>query len=190
MTKNVTPHAVPLKLAEAALGSRTPLGPPWEFPWGVEFVLAVPFTIPRRWLVGRLGHCSRTLRRSAMGVAVVTFTCVPRLAAADEWWGTDKALHFSVSAGLASAAYAAAIPFTERREVRCIVGASASLLIGATKEGYDALGHGDPSWRDFTWDVAGTAVGVLVAYSLDYLIANASARPSAASATQPLTIRF
>ncbi len=28
------------------------------------------------------------------------------------------------------------------------------------KEALDAAGYGQPSWRDLTWDVAGTAVGL------------------------------
>ncbi|HEY5961740.1 MAG TPA: hypothetical protein VIV60_34510 [Polyangiaceae bacterium] len=119
-----------------------------------------------------------------------TIMVLPGSALADEWWGTDKALHFTVSVGLASTAYAAAAPFTERRDYRVAVGAGASLLIGAAKEGYDSLGYGDPSWRDFTWDIAGTAVGVVLAYSLDCLISTPSSGSSSVRAAQPLTIVF
>jgi putative lipoprotein len=92
---------------------------------------------------------------------------------------------------LSSGAYALSTPFTERREYRAIAAASTSLLIGAGKEGYDALGYGDPSWRDFAWDVAGTAVGVLVAYAVDCIITDPAKRSSTSTAaTSPLVITF
>jgi len=115
----------------------------------------------------------------------------PGNAQADEWWGRDKALHFTLSIGLSSGAYALSAPFTERREYRVITAAGASLAIGAAKEGYDAFGYGDPSWRDFAWDVAGTAVGVMIAYAVDSILADPPhRRTNTATATSPLVITF
>lgn len=88
-------------------------------------------------------------------------------AQADEWWGPDKALHLAVSAGISASGYALAATLTERREVRVLSGASTALVLSAAKEGYDALGYGEPSWRDFTWDVIGMGVGVALAYAVD-----------------------
>ncbi len=88
----------------------------------------------------------------------------------DDWFGPDKALHFSVSALLAGAGYAATAPFTERTAVRVGVGAGFALSLGIAKELYDATGAGDPSWRDFTWDALGTGVGVLTAWLVDLAI--------------------
>ena len=41
-----------------------------------------------------------------------------------------------------------------------------ALAAGAAKELWDVAGPGDASWRDFTWDVVGTATGVAVAFAI------------------------
>jgi putative lipoprotein len=90
----------------------------------------------------------------------------------DPWFGQDKALHFAVSAGIASGAYGLAglwQPSTEG--LRLVVGGSAALAAGAAKELFDlTTGLGTPSWKDFTWDVAGTAVGLAVAWAVDRFV--------------------
>ncbi len=89
----------------------------------------------------------------------------------DPWLGRDKALHFGVSATLASSGYGLGRAFVfDRRLDAALVAGSFTLAIGAAKESYDALGHGDPSWRDFTWDAIGTAVGIGVGLGVDFLI--------------------
>jgi putative lipoprotein len=50
------------------------------------------------------------------------------------------------------------------------IGAGVSLGAGAGKEAWDATGHGDPSWGDFAWDVAGTATGLAVTWAIDLLL--------------------
>jgi putative lipoprotein len=127
--------------------------------------------------------------RASIAIPVLLLGLLPRAAWADEWWGRDKALHFSVSIGLGSLGYGAAAPFTERRDYRALVGAGASLAIGGLKEGYDAMGYGDPSWRDFTWDVAGTAVGVLIAYTIDRIV-SASGDHETATAQSAWAVAF
>lgn len=86
----------------------------------------------------------------------------------DPWFGRDKLLHFSLSAGIAGGAYALSVPLLEQPWQRALLAAAVDLSLGAAKELYDATGHGDPSLRDFTWDVLGCAVGVGVALLLDY----------------------
>ncbi len=108
---------------------------------------------------------------------------------ADPWFGPDKALHFGVSVALASGGYAASSPWLEARNSRALVGGAFSLTLGAGKELWDLSGHGDPSWRDFTWDVLGTAVGVALAAGIDAL-ASPKHSPEAAAAPQGLLIRF
>ena len=88
---------------------------------------------------------------------------------ADAWFGSDKALHFGVSLVLAAGGYAGSSPWLEPRSERALVGGAFSLTLGAGKEVWDLTGHGDPSWRDFTWDVLGAAVGVALALSVDTL---------------------
>jgi putative lipoprotein len=95
----------------------------------------------------------------------------------DRWLGPDKALHFAFSAGLAGVGYAGAALVFDAAWQRASIAAAFSLSLGAAKELYDATGHGDPSLRDFTWDVIGCAVGVGLSYAIDVLLR----RPSAAS---------
>jgi putative lipoprotein len=90
-----------------------------------------------------------------------------RAADPDPWWGKDKALHCAVSIGLGSGGYAGSALWLDQRWQRAVAGAGFSLTLGAGKELYDLGGHGDASWRDFTWDIAGTAVGVGLAYLVD-----------------------
>ena len=87
----------------------------------------------------------------------------------DPWFGTDKALHFSASAALAMGGYGAAVAFAETPRVRLVYGAAVSLFAGVGKELWDGSGHGSPSLKDFTWDVLGTAVGLLICWGLDQL---------------------
>lgn len=95
-----------------------------------------------------------------------------RAADPDPWLGPDKALHFGVSVGLAGGGYALSALALERPWQRAAAGAGFSLTLGAGKELYDLSGHGDPSWKDFTWDVAGTAVGVGIALLVDAVISS------------------
>lgn len=88
----------------------------------------------------------------------------------DPWLAPDKALHFSVSAGLAGLGYGGAALFTENRPARLAIGAGFALSAGIAKELADLAGLGSPSWKDFAWDVAGTAVGVLVSWLLDCFV--------------------
>jgi len=86
----------------------------------------------------------------------------------DRWLGRDKGLHAAASAVIAAAGYAASTPWIDAPAGRAAVGASLALGAGAAKELLDAKTGGDPSWKDFTWDVIGTAVGVGVALLIDH----------------------
>ena len=88
---------------------------------------------------------------------------------ADPWFGRDKALHFGLSAVLGAAGYAAASPWLATKSERALAGGAFSLTLGAGKELWDLSGHGDASFRDFTWDVVGTAVGLALAVGVDAL---------------------
>lgn len=88
----------------------------------------------------------------------------------DPWLGSDKALHFGVSAGLAGLGYAGTAFFTDDVKLRLIIGGAFSLSLGAAKELADLAGWGHPSWRDFTWDVIGTATGLVVAWLIDTFV--------------------
>lgn len=110
-------------------------------------------------------------RAGALALALVLACGAQRAAAQDSWWGADKALHFSVSAGLAGGGYALAVPLVDAPWARATIGASFSLTLGIAKELYDLSGAGDASWRDLTWDVIGTATGVLIALGVEWLVA-------------------
>jgi putative lipoprotein len=108
-----------------------------------------------------------------------------RAADADPWFGHDKLLHFEATTSLAVVGYAGASFATDDRRLRVAAGASLAIGVGAAKELWDLDGHGDASWRDFTWDVVGAATGVLVASAVDWLVhrfvtgpANPATRPA------------
>jgi putative lipoprotein len=98
----------------------------------------------------------------------------------DPWLGRDKALHFSASALIAGAGYGGAAVLTEDRRWRLAAGAGLAIGAGAGKEIADSWGYGDPSWRDFTWDLIGAATGLGVAWLIDHFAA-APRGPAAAA---------
>src|SRR5215831_6398416 len=109
--------------------------------------------------------------------------------AADEWFGSDKALHFGFSVALSGGGYAASTLVFDRRWQRATTGAVFSLSLGAAKELYDLSGHGDASWKDFTWDVVGTAVGTGIALLVDFAISG-SGRVEPSGHPVGLALRF
>lgn len=123
----------------------------------------------------------------AMLTAMALLLLVPRSAHAqsvpdpDPWWGPDKALHLVFSSAIAGAGYGITAAFTESRPIRLLVGGAAGLLAGTAKELLDLAGLGDPSWKDFTWDVIGTACGVLVAFLLDVFVITPLMQPAGQS---------
>lgn len=112
----------------------------------------------------------RWIRWTTRSLTLAALLLLSRDAHADEWLGRDKALHFGASATIAGTSYGVTTAFTERRLTAFAVGAGIALGAGIAKETYDALGHGDPSWKDLAWDVAGTLVGLGIAYGIDVLI--------------------
>lgn len=103
----------------------------------------------------------------------------------DPWFGPDKALHFSLSALIAGGGYAAAVPITEDRRWRVAAGAGLAVAAGAGKEIADRYDGGDASWRDFTWDLIGTATGVGIAWLIDRLVSKPRVHPRAAELSTP-----
>jgi putative lipoprotein len=110
---------------------------------------------------------------------------MPRLASAEEsdpWWGKDKALHFGVSAGLAAGGYGVSSLVLEERWQRATAGAAFSLTLGVGKELWDLSGRGNASWKDLTWDLAGTLVGTGLALVIDLAISGTRSDDEHASA--------
>jgi putative lipoprotein len=110
----------------------------------------------------------------ATAVAVTLSPATAHAADPDPWFGPDKALHFGVSAGLAAGGYGVSAFVLDQRWQRALAGGGFSLTLGAGKELYDLSGHGDPSWKDFTWDVVGTAVGVGIALLVDTAVSSST----------------
>jgi putative lipoprotein len=104
-----------------------------------------------------------------VGAATLASARAARAEDADPWFGHDKRLHFEASASLAVVGYAGASFQTDDRPTRATVALTLALGAGVGKELWDLTGHGDPSWRDLTWDVVGAASGVLVALAIDWL---------------------
>lgn len=124
-------------------------------------------TLPGR-VSASVGSNAKILARRARVVIILSSLACglllvsPRagLAAPDPWFGPDKRLHLAASAGIAFGGDALGERYLDSELGGLAVGAGLALGAGAAKEGWDALGHGDPSWRDFTWDVIGAAVGL------------------------------
>ena len=110
-------------------------------------------------------------------------TCAPLRAHGEEdaWFGRDKALHFGASAVIAGSGYAVGTALFDGRLAPALLGGSVALAAGAAKEGRDALGYGNASWRDFAWDAIGTAFGVGVALGIDLLVRPSKREASRAS---------
>jgi putative lipoprotein len=103
----------------------------------------------------------------------------------DPWFGQDKALHFTLSAMIAGGGYAAAVPFTDDRRWRLAAGAGLAIAAGAGKEITDRYDGGDASWRDFTWDLIGTATGVGIAWLIDRLVSKPRSHAHVAEPSSP-----
>jgi putative lipoprotein len=107
-------------------------------------------------------------RRSPLSVAAGALALtLARPAAADEFFGPDKLLHFGVSAGISLGAYGVSTLFLNEPWQRALFAGAFTLSLGAGKEAWDAAGHGEPSWQDFAWDAAGTGAGVGIAFTID-----------------------
>ncbi len=93
----------------------------------------------------------------------------------DEWWARDKALHFLASATIAGGTYAAGTLAWDSRVPTIGVALGVTLGVGAAKECWDGLGHGDASWKDFTWDVVGALAGIGLSFVVDTAVRPARA---------------
>lgn len=116
---------------------------------------------------------SRSSAAALVGLAAVALALVPaavRAADPDPWFGPDKALHFEAAGSLAVVGYAGAAMITTDRPARAGVGVALGLGAGIAKELWDLDGHGDPSWRDLTWDLIGATTGALFALGIDWTV--------------------
>ncbi|RLB56020.1 MAG: hypothetical protein DRJ42_04550 [Deltaproteobacteria bacterium] len=114
----------------------------------------------------------------ALFAAAMLVTSAAQAQTDDDWLGADKALHFSVSAGLAGGGYALGAVFWHDYAPRLLLGAGISLTAGVIKELVDLAGPGDASWRDMAWNLMGIATGLLVAWLIDVAIRGLPPAPS------------
>ncbi len=77
----------------------------------------------------------------------------------------------------------------ESRLPRAAVSASVSLSAGIAKEVYDELDYGGASYKDFVFDIAGVAVGVVAALLIDVALDDEKTK-SIAPSGGALTLRF
>jgi len=127
--------------------------------------------------------CSSDLFRVALPVALVVLApssarAAPPTPFADPWFGPDKALRFALSGAIAGLGYGTTAIYPNAIPTRVAFGAGLALTAGAGKELLDLAGYGDPSWKDFAWDLAGAAVGVGIAVTFDMAFAAASRVPA------------
>ena len=111
---------------------------------------------------------------AALAALALSWSPAARAADPDPWLGKDKALHFGASGVIAAGGYTFGAFVLDARGHALIVGASLALAAGIGKETLDLTGFGDPSWRDLTWDVIGTATGVAAAWAIDLLVRGVS----------------
>jgi putative lipoprotein len=90
--------------------------------------------------------------------------------AGDDWFGRDKALHFSATFVLAGGGYAAGAALSREPLVPFAMGATVAMGAGVAKEVHDRASGGDASLRDLTWDAVGTATGLLTAWLVDHFL--------------------
>jgi putative lipoprotein len=112
-------------------------------------------------------------------ITVAVLCSVATTARADEpedpWFGQDKVIHYTVSAGIAGGGYVAGALIFDTRAHALAVGAGAAALAGIGKELADLGGYGDPSWKDLCWDGLGMVTGLALAWGIDLAIRGVSA---------------
>ena len=118
--------------------------------------------------------------------AVLGFSAPAAAADPDPWFGTDKALHCGLSAGIAGLSYGGAALLWDDVGLRLGLGTSVALTAGIAKELWDLAGNGTPSWKDLTWDAIGTVAGLALAFAIDRLF---FAHPKPPPATVPAQAR-
>ncbi len=127
------------------------------------------------------------MRRAAiaLALAVTLVSGSARAADDDPWLGTDKMLHFGVSAGIAAGGYAIGAAVLDTRGQALLLGGGLAIAAGVAKETADLAGLGDPSWKDLAWDGIGLVTGLAVAWGLDLLIRGVSSDAGGGGGRRP-----
>jgi putative lipoprotein len=106
----------------------------------------------------------------------------------DAWTGGDKRAHFAASAVIAAGGYQLGTHAFDARWHALAFGGAAAVLAGTGKELADLAGAGTASWRDFAWDLLGTAAGLGLAWVVDLTVRGV--RGSQPALGSPHGIRF
>lgn len=92
---------------------------------------------------------------------------------ADKWTGPDKVAHVGVTAGLTAGVYGILYAYKPDMDMghRVLWSATAGLSAGLLKEGMDLVFNtGEPSYKDLTMDVVGTATGLIFMLIFDFAL--------------------
>ena len=100
-------------------------------------------------------------------LAVLLAYSRPVFAERSEWFGRDKMQHFALSALVSAGGFGLGASLFDSSAAGLSIGGLLALAAGGGKELYDLAGHGDPDWRDFLWDIIGTTIGLLIAWSIE-----------------------
>lgn len=115
------------------------------------------------------------LAPAVVAALVVAAIATPALAEdKDPWVSADKEKHFVASSGVTGAGYLTASFFTDDVVARAVFAAGLGVAVGGGKEVLDAAGLGDPSFKDLTWDLVGTATTVAIAVTFDLALRSSS----------------
>lgn len=128
-----------------------------------------------------------SLRSAALVIAIAVALPSP---ASAQLLRRDDRLHLGLSSLIAFGAYGVVALVDERDWVRVSVGGAVALAAGIAKELWDLSGRGDPSWRDFGFDVIGTGVGLLAGWLLGLLVRHVRGPDEPEPTPAPLTLRF
>ncbi len=105
---------------------------------------------------------------AAVIIGLVSTGCVTTDPRGDDWFGRDKAWHFAVGGAISAGTVAAArrndVPDAESM----VWGVGVTMTMGAGKELYDVhVRKSYWSWRDMTWNLAGSLLGGLIVLSAE-----------------------
>ena len=120
-----------------------------------------------------LRHSARQrIPQQTVTALVVVAVCVlcPPAQAQESWFGWDKAAHLGAGVALSTAGYAVGTYAFDSRWAGVALGTGSALAAAGLKEGLDAAGLGQPSYRDFVWSVVGTGLGIGLSVTFDFAL--------------------
>lgn len=85
----------------------------------------------------------------------------------DRWFGADKARHLGASAAIQIMGFGVLRSARLRQRPALATAGVTALAVGIGKELHDRRGGGDASARDLAWDIAGIALGSVLAVAAD-----------------------